>query len=122
MHVITDIGKLNIINLTSHKITVLDNRGNEIFELSGVQNPPRVEEIKYETKHLKINGMHDLKIYKAENVSVTRLPQQKENTYYIVSRLVAEYAKKRKDLLVPDEFVRDEDGNIIGCKSFKNIV
>ena len=38
--------------------------------------------------------------------------------YYIVSQLVKSALPGREDLLVPAEVVRDEKGNIIGCKSF----
>lgn len=38
-------------------------------------------------------------------------------TYYIVSQLVKSALPERKDLLVPAEVVRDEKGNIVGCKS-----
>lgn len=38
-------------------------------------------------------------------------------TYYIVSQIVKSALPTRKDLLVPAEVVRDENGNIVGCKS-----
>ena len=38
-------------------------------------------------------------------------------TYYIVSQLVKNALFSRKDLLVPAEVVRDEQGVILGCKS-----
>lgn len=41
-----------------------------------------------------------------------------EDTYYLVSQLVKSALPSRKDLLAPDEVVRDEKGNIIGCRSF----
>ena len=47
---------------------------------------------------------------------VTGLPSPKEGTKYIVSRLVAEACKDRKDLVIPGPAVRDEDGRIIGCE------
>ena len=38
--------------------------------------------------------------------------------YYIVSQLVKTANSDRKDLLVPAEVVRDNNGSIIGCRSF----
>jgi hypothetical protein len=38
--------------------------------------------------------------------------------YYIVSFMVKSASPGRKDLLVPNELVRNEKGIIIGCKSF----
>jgi hypothetical protein len=45
------------------------------------------------------------------------LPKFKESTYYVVSQLIKSALSERVDLLVPAEVVRDEKGNIIGCKS-----
>lgn len=47
---------------------------------------------------------------------VTDLPAPREGTRYIVSRLVAEACKDRKDLVIPGPAVRDEDGRVIGCE------
>ena len=44
------------------------------------------------------------------------LPAPDPDTLFIVSRLVAT-AANRDDLVVPNGIVRDDDGNIIGCKS-----
>lgn len=41
-----------------------------------------------------------------------------DSVYYVVSQLVKSALPSRKDLLVPAEVVRDEKGNIIGCRSF----
>jgi len=120
MEVITDKGKINIINKTPHEIKLLSNTDRIIFSLPGTINPPRVKERKNSTKSLLINGKDELKIYTAKNTDVENLPKPQENTYYVVSRLVAEYAD-RDDLIVPDDFVRDTNGSIIGCKSFKKI-
>jgi hypothetical protein len=38
--------------------------------------------------------------------------------FYLVSQPVKSALPSRKDLLVPAEVVRDEKGNIIGCRSF----
>jgi hypothetical protein len=45
------------------------------------------------------------------------LPEYQRGTFYIVSQLVKNALPLRTDLLVPAEVVRDEAGNIIGCKS-----
>lgn len=58
------------------------------------------------------------------NISKTKfgkpknLPEPKEDTYYIVSALVARSCPHRKDLLITDRAKRDENGNVIGAKSF----
>ena len=121
MYIITDRGRKNFINLTPHTITLLDEHGNEIFDLGGVNPPPRVEEVKTGVEEVEVNGNNAFKIYTSKNIGVNGLPAPQEDTYYIVSRIVAEYAEDRDDLLVPDEFVRDSNGRIIGARAFKKI-
>ena len=52
---------------------------------------------------------------------VEGLPEPQENTIYIVSALVAGAAKDRDDLVIPNDIVRDDKGNIIGCKNLARI-
>ena len=46
-----------------------------------------------------------------------RIPKYQKGVYYIVSNVIQFAYPKRKDLLVTLDLVRDEEGNIIGCKS-----
>lgn len=39
-------------------------------------------------------------------------------TIYIVSRIVKQSVPERDDVVVPDDLIRDDDGNIIGCGRF----
>ena len=48
---------------------------------------------------------------------VENLPEEKEGIIYIVSRIVAEALPHRKDLYFPNESVRNEKGQIVGCRS-----
>ena len=54
---------------------------------------------------------------------VTGLPKYdpEKSVYYLVSSLVAARVPDRRDVLVPGDFVRDEKGNIIGCKSLNRV-
>ena len=46
------------------------------------------------------------------------LPPRREGVFFIVSKMVADNFPKRSDLVFPYDVVRDDEGNIIGCKSF----
>lgn len=48
---------------------------------------------------------------------VQDLPEPEDGVTYVVSRLVA-MASGRSDLVFPYDFVRDDEGNIIGCRTF----
>jgi hypothetical protein len=49
------------------------------------------------------------------------LPAPQNGVYLIVSRVVAEAARGRADLIIPDEAVRDARGRIIGCRAFASV-
>lgn len=61
---------------------------------------------------------------KIDGIEITRqkfgevydLPPYEEGTFWIVSRIVAEAARDRKDLLIPGPQIKGEDGTVVGCK------
>ena len=53
--------------------------------------------------------------------AVEGLPEERDDTLIIVSSLVAQAARDRSDLVIPNEAVRDEKGQIVGCKSLGRI-
>jgi hypothetical protein len=52
---------------------------------------------------------------------VVDLPQPEPETLYIVSRVVAEAARDRDDLVVPDDVIRDDQGRIIACRALARV-
>ena len=52
---------------------------------------------------------------------VEGLPEPQEGTIFIVSNLVAQAVPDREDVFFPDDLVRDENGNIIGCRALGKI-
>lgn len=104
----------NIINCTPHIITLVNEDGSILrqFEPSGIL--PRVS-INKEPMGLLDDGVIPVPLYAQAYGTVVDLPEQKEDTFFIVSGLVAS-AAKRGDLLVPGDQVRDEEGRVIGCK------
>ena len=52
---------------------------------------------------------------------VEGLPEPEDGTVYIVSNLVAQAVPHRDDVFFPDDVVRDENGNIIGCRALGKI-
>lgn len=119
MEFITDKGKINIINKTPHTVTLLDRNKDPIFTLSPANNPARVVEQIRGQETLAIY-CKEIPIYKVKNNSITNIPSPKDNTFFLVSRIVAEYAQ-RPDLLVPDEYVK-KGTKTLGCQSFKKVV
>ncbi len=48
---------------------------------------------------------------------VTNLPEASDGTLLIVSRVVADASPARHDLVVPDQLVRNDAGQVVGAKS-----
>lgn len=98
---------MQIRNFTPHVVNVI-NFGN--FESEGVI---RVQE---NLVPIRPNGDPIPFVFR-EFGEVIGLPDQEENVYLIVSTIVQRALPFRNDLVCPADLVRDEKGNIIGCKS-----
>jgi hypothetical protein len=109
------VGYLNdmkFINLTPHDVTVINNNNKRTFHRDGTiarvsQISPTVVEV--------VDGV---------TISVVRfgdvvgLPQPVDGVKFIVSVLVKSACPNRTDLVSPGDQIRDENGNVIGCKQF----
>lgn len=102
----------NIVNLTPHVITLIDeNGGKTVIESSGIARCIQRDE--------KIGELNGFPVFKSFFGEVTGLPEKEEGTVIIVSAIVAKaMAGKRDDLGVVSQTVRDEAGKIIGCRGF----
>ena len=99
------------INLTPHPVVIIKEAGNITFPASG-----QVARCAQETEC--IGDLDGIPLSRSRFGEVVDLPPKTDGVYYIVSRLVRSALPERKDLLVPNEMVRDEKGVIIGCRSF----
>lgn len=101
-----------IVNMTPHNIVIVgsENETLRVIEPSG------------ETIRLSQSTVQDTPI---GGVPTSRtvygdpegLPPKADGVFYVVSQLVKSALPGRSDLLVPAEMVRDEKGQIIGCRS-----
>ena len=53
--------------------------------------------------------------------AVEGLPDPASGFEFIVSSLVAQAARERTDLLIPDDTIRDAEGRIIGCRALARL-
>ena len=98
----------DLVNLTPHAINIV----------GGVTIPPsgKIARVEMETETVDtVNGI-------PLTVSIVglpvNLPEPSEGTLFIVSRMVAAAVPERGDLIFPGELERDENGRVIGCKTF----
>lgn len=103
---------MKIINLTPHAITIVDESGNVLRNIDPEAKPARLK-VSTVQAH-PIDGVPTSKTVFGEPEN---LPEQKWGVYLIVSQLIKSALPERTDLLVPAEVVRDEKGNVVGCRS-----
>ena len=104
---------IHILNLTPHAVTVI------ISEQEKYTFEPQEISARCTQKDIIVGKIAMFNITATEFGEVENLPEEKPNTYYIVSRLVLNAcAGKRHDLLVPNQLIRDSEGQIVGCRSF----
>jgi hypothetical protein len=108
------VGGVVIYNTTPHVIRVLDEQGETLLEIPGAKQPLRLPEVVELDEHIG-----RIPVFRKHVVDgVAPIPFM--NTFYVVSLPVAQTVK-RSDFLVPHELVRDEAGNVIGCRGFAYI-
>ena len=102
-------------NFTPHNVVVIVNETKIVIPSDGIA---RVTETKTVAPSIDVDGV-TVETFISSFGEVENLPPQEEGVMVIVSALVASAAKGRDDLLVPGELVRDDGGNIVGCKSLR---
>ena len=107
---------MKLKNLTPHNVVIVINEATKIVIPS--DGIARVTETKTVTPSIDVDGV-TVETFVSAFGEVENLPPQEEGVMLIVSALVASAAKGRDDLLVPGELVRDDGGNIVGCKSLR---
>lgn len=99
-----------IINCTPHPLNIHRKDGT-VLNLPKGTVVPRLDAVES-----AINMVEGIEIF-VTNFGVTKdLPDEIEGTYLVVSRMVLDANPDRADLLSPGAAVRDDKGNIIGCK------
>ena len=97
-------------NLTPHEVIIHQEDG-KAKKIAPESTPVRLEE-----KVIPIEKFNGIIIYKKEFGS-GNLPEPQPGVKLIVSLPVAQSFPERRDIVVPNDLVRDPSGRIIGCKS-----
>lgn len=103
---------IEIINLTPRSINIV---GGPTFEPSG--DIARISSTNESAGEMVVNG-EVIPLITQNFGEIVGLPEEKEGTMFIVSGLFFSNTSRR-DLLVPGEQVRDDEGRVIGCQSFQ---
>lgn len=110
---------MNIINLTPHKIDVLNSYGSVAIMPSGKVARVTTTDTLIGHVYMMYNGSEvPVPVNETKFGKVVDLPEPEPDTILIVSRLVKNAVPERDDVLVPGNLVRDAAGVIIGCNGF----
>ena len=103
-----------ILNMTPHWVNSVgdDNKIIKTFDSVGVARGSQ--------QTVVIGDINGIPLTTTSFGDVVDLPAPQDGVFFIVSRLVLSACPDRNDLLVPNDLVRDDNGNIIGAKSFAN--
>jgi hypothetical protein len=99
---------ITLINLTPHAVVI--HGGTEIVTL-----PPSGKVARRAVKRVQLASELPVPVFATEMGEVVDLPAPVDGVLLIVSALVAD-SVRRADVMSPGELVRDDKGNVVGCK------
>lgn len=100
-----------LINLTPHAVVlVLPDGGTRAVEPSGSVARCAMETVQF-------GEAFGVPLRRASYGEVSGLPAPEEGVVYIVSALVRAAVPARGDVASPSDFVRNEAGQVVGCKA-----
>lgn len=108
--------KTTIINLTPHAVSFINADGATVLTVEPSGTIARVS-----SSITKTGEIAGLPVTETVFGEVQDLPEQIDDTIYLVSSLVAQRVPDREDVFIPAESVRDSAGRIIGCRSLGRI-
>lgn len=108
-----------IVNLTPHAVNIVDNSDSVVTTIPASGNVARCSQTIDIVGALTLDSVV-IPISASSYGEVVDLPAPQVGVYYIVSRLVMSACPARQDLLVPNDLVRNDAGQVIGCRSLAN--
>jgi hypothetical protein len=102
-----------IVNLTPHTINIVQENGEiRTFVSNGIARVSSVSEPVGDT-----GGDNPVILNRVQFGNVQGLPEYAPGVLYIVSAMVRAAKPSRTDLASPGDLVRDDAGNVIGCRN-----
>lgn len=101
---------MKILNCTPHNLRIITPKGTITLPKSEIQ-------IRVDITEKEWGEINEIPIMISKKGQTTGLPEYDPNVLLVVSQVVKDANPSRSDLLHPHLLVRDEDGQIVGCKS-----
>lgn len=105
-----------IMNMTPHAVSFINDEGETVLTVEPSGTVARVS-----SRTVQTGILNGLPVTQTQFGDVQGLPEQNDDTIYLVSSLVAQRVPEREDVFIPAESVRDSAGRIIGCRSLGRI-
>ena len=123
-----------IINCTPHDVSIYNTTdccmyNGSLYLREGDEEYPEPLRVYPAAKELtrvifkqKLDGVVDgILIYLWAPDGIVNLPGLKPDTYYIVSKMVAQAWPEREDFILPGTLVRNKSGDVVGCIDFSRV-
>lgn len=107
-----------IINCNPHETVVLNAAGDVIATFAGSNRPARIEDAAATEEPWRRLAGIPLYAPPTSEAEIRDLPPPAAGVWYIVSRVLFDACPERTDLLAPRDLVRNEAGEVLGCRSF----
>jgi len=106
-----EVGGVTIYNTTPHPIRIIGKDGNVVLEIPKAVSPLRLTE-----ENVFTGQVGGIPLFRKSLFSM-ELPPVADDVFYIVPLPVAQVIR-RSDFIVPHDYVRDSEGNVVGCRAF----
>ena len=112
-----EVNKMEIKNLTPHELTLVAEDGSILRKISPSGTIARAYQ-----KDEPAGELDGFPLVRSSYGEPIDLPEYEEGVYLFVSLATAKAAqtagRRTDDLLISSQQVRDENGNIVGCRGF----
>lgn len=105
---------MELINLTSHAINLMDVNGTQ-NTIAPSGQVARCEEKRVAARNMRLQHTEFL-VHQVKFGEVTGLPEPEFGKAYIVSGMVLAAVPHRKDVFAPGKLIRDESGRVISAE------
>lgn len=109
-----------VLNYTPHDPLRLFAGEDEILSLPRSGAPIRLEERRQLSGEVVVDG-HPFRVFTVAYGEADELPEPEPGTVLLVSQIVCRAYSARSDLLFPADLVRNQMGDIIGCRAFARL-
>jgi len=110
-----EVGGVKIYNTTPHAVKIISSKTEGVLlEIPRASEPLRIQE-----SADFCGQVGGIPLFR-KSFSGLDLPPVEGDTFYLVALPVAQMFRRR-DFIVPHDYVRDSEGNVIGCKGFAYI-